>query len=178
MRRRRETKFLAARLAAFLAMLLPAALLAAAPGQSAGSNPTPRRAAPAQPAKPARCLDYQPSVVRLSGTLVTATYPGPPNFESFARGDRPDTFTFLVLSRPICVEADLRDPDMNPAEKSLARIQLVFTGIDDPGDPDIGKKAAKLIGKRVIVTGSLFGAENPGQHTPALLIVAALARAN
>lgn len=174
MRRGRESK----RLFALPVILLCGALLLRGqnPGAS-GSGSAGRRVAPAPAQKLPRCLSYQPAVVQLTGTLVTATYAGPPHYESLARGDHPETFLFLVLSRPVCIDADQRDPDINPQEKEIRRVQLIFTGIDDAGDPGIGRKAGKLVGKRVTVRGSLLGAQAPNQHTPVLLTVTALTRA-
>ncbi|MBI5888124.1 MAG: hypothetical protein HZB82_05355 [Deltaproteobacteria bacterium] len=37
------------------------------------------------------CLSYWPAKVRLTGTIVEKTFPGPPEFESIEKGDRPET---------------------------------------------------------------------------------------
>src|SRR5262245_14381421 len=65
------------------------------------------------------CLSYEPSVVKLTGTLVRKTFPGPPNYEDISRGDRPETYWLLVLSRPACVDADKAQPDLNPAHDDI-----------------------------------------------------------
>jgi hypothetical protein len=62
---------------------IPAALIAAtvlvstnsAMGQSTSLSP---------------CLSYEPAVVTLSGTLVRKTFPGPPNYKSVKKGDKPE----------------------------------------------------------------------------------------
>jgi hypothetical protein len=47
------------------------------------------------------CLSYEPSVVRLTGTIVRETFPGAPNYASVEQGDKPEVYWFLNLSRPI-----------------------------------------------------------------------------
>ena len=50
------------------------------------------------------CLSYEPSVVTLSGTLVRKTFPGPPNYDSVKKGDKPETVWFLDLREDVCVK--------------------------------------------------------------------------
>src|SRR5271169_3126831 len=62
------------------------------------------------------CLSYESSVVTLNGTIIRKTFPGPPNYESVRRGDKPEVYWLIVLSRPICVDKDELNPDLNPAQ--------------------------------------------------------------
>src|SRR5215472_6654357 len=122
-------------------------------------------------AQQSSCLSYDPSVVKLTGTLTRKTFQGPPNYESVRKGDRPETYWFLDLSQPHCVDADAIQPDLNPAQKGIRRIQLVFL------DQSSYKTYSKLLGKRVVATGTLFGEHTGHHHTPVLLTVKTLAAA-
>lgn|SRR5215471_10907545 len=121
--------------------------------------------------QPSSCLSYEPAAVTLTGTLTRKTFPGPPNYESVRKGDRPETYWLLDLSQPHCVDADAVQPDLNPAQKNIRTIQLVFL------DHSIYKTQANLVGKRVVVTGTLFGEHTGHHHTPVLLTVKTLAAA-
>src|SRR5215470_13099408 len=112
---------------------------------------------PAQAQNPAGCLPYEPSVVELTGTLIRETFPGPPNYESAQHGDAPEVYWLLRLSRPICVDADKTEPGLNPEQKDVRRIQLVFS------DAKVYKTQRALLGKGVLARGTLFGAHT-GHH--------------
>jgi hypothetical protein len=71
----------------------------------------------------AQCLEYEPKVVSLSGTLVRETLPGRPNYESVASGDAPETIWVLKLKAPICM---LAANDIDVSENSETEIQLVL----------------------------------------------------
>jgi len=117
------------------------------------------------------CLSYEPAVVKVTGTIISRTYPGPPNYESVRGGDEAETYWLLALPRPICVNqrepADLVDE----AKTNIHRIQLVF----------ISEEAyvtyRRLLGKRVVATGTLYGSFTGHHHTPVLLRVKSLVRA-
>jgi hypothetical protein len=118
------------------------------------------------------CLSYEPSVVQLTGTIIRKTFPGPPNYESVERGDKPEVAWLLVLSQPICMEQDRKDPDLNPAQMDIRKIQLVFR------DATAYQTQKELIGKKVLASGTLFGAHTGHHHTPILLTVNTLAKAS
>jgi hypothetical protein len=108
----------------------------------------------------ADCLSYA-GRVELDGMLVRRVYPGPPNYESVARGDRAETAWLLRLSRPACVAADARDPGgINLAVEDLREVQLVLT-------PEQLRRARA--GQRVALSGALFGAHTGHHRTPVLL---------
>ncbi len=113
------------------------------------------------------CLEYGPSVVTLKGTLARKTFPGPPNYESIRKGDRPETYWLVELAKPICVNEDQEDKELGPAYKDIRAIQLVV-------EPEVYKTHVELIGKYVLVTGTLFGAISGHHHTPVLLSVKTL----
>src|SRR5215831_8689740 len=71
------------------------------------------------------CLSYEPTVVKLTGTIISRTFPGPPNYESIKDGDGPETYWLLVLRRPVCVDQG-KPGEFNEAKKGIRRIQLAF----------------------------------------------------
>jgi hypothetical protein len=107
----------------------------------------------------AACLSYAEPAM-LEGRLVRRVFPGPPNYESIARGDRREVALILQLESPACVDADPADSSgFSPAIGRVSEIQLVAAGA--------GPKPAP--GARVRVTGHLFGAHTGHHRTPVLL---------
>ena len=91
----------------------------------------------------AYCLEYGTN--SLFGTLVRQTYPGPPDYKSFTRGDRPVVIWVLLVDPPICVV----DPDYRSPKESYAReVQLLL----EEGQYE---QYRELLGNKVVVTGDL-----------------------
>lgn len=110
----------------------------------------------------AACLPYDGRHV-LEGRLIRHTYPGPPNFESIADGDRKETYWLLKLRRPICVAASPHNADgLKGGAKDVTAVQLVVA-------PRDYKRHRRLIGQEVIATGTFFSAITAHHHTPILL---------
>ena len=107
---------------------------------------------------PQDCLSYDPATVTLRGKLRRSTFAGPPNYESIKKGDAPETYWILHLTRPICVSGD--EP-----EKNVSDIQLFLSEEQYARHKD-------LPGKRVIVSGKLWHASTGHHHTSVLLNVA------
>src|SRR5258708_3891032 len=113
------------------------------------------------------CLSYKPAVVTLTGTLVRETFPGPRNYESIRKGDKPETSWFLDLPMAVCVNEDRVEPDLNPAQKAVPEIQLVL-------QQEQYKQHKTLLGGKVVATGTLFGEHTGHHHAPVLLTVRTL----
>ena len=110
----------------------------------------------------ADCLTYT-GRVELAGVLASRTYPGPPNYDSIARGDRAETAWLLRLDRPACVAAQADDQTgFNVAVASVRAIQLVVT-------PEQLQRYRGRMGQRVALSGTLFGAHTGHHRTPVLL---------
>ena len=114
-----------------------------------------------------QCLSYEPAVVTLTGTLVRKTFPGPPNYESVKKGDKPETSWFLDLPESVCVNEDKIEPDLNPKQSGIHEIQLVL-------QPEQYRQHKGMIGRKVLATGTLFGEHTGHHHTPVLLAVRTL----
>ncbi len=131
---------------------------------------TKREGTPAQKTQAAKalaqntaCLSYEPSVVTVSGVIRKIDFPGPPQYESIAKGDTRETYLVLKLSQAVCTLADKNDIG-NEAESNVTEIQLVL----DPAKYD---KYRKLLSLPVNVRGTLFHAITGHHHTPVLLNV-------
>jgi hypothetical protein len=103
-----------------------------------------------------KCVSYEPEAVTLTGTIRRHTFPGPPNFESVAKGDQAERVWVLHLANPICVNASTD----SEKETGVSDIQLVLTKYDK-----------SLVNRRVAVSGTLFHAETGHHHTKVLLTV-------
>jgi hypothetical protein len=119
-------------------------------------------AAAAQPAVAvAECLHFEPAEVQLSGTLTARAFPGPPNYQSVAAGDRADRAFILVLDAPVCVEADLNSEINREAQAGIREVHIRWF----EGD------LASFVGKHVIVRGQLSTATIGHDRTPVVLDV-------
>lgn len=94
-----------------------------------------------------------------TGHLVNRIYPGPPNYESVASGDKPVTRWYLQLPWPACFAE----------HRHLTRFQLSLT----PQEVDSYRQ---FLGKEIRVKGTLEEGV-PGLHTTSLVVkVASLGR--
>lgn len=114
-----------------------------------------------------KCLRYEPEVVTFAGTLVRKTFPGPPNYENVKNGARAETYWLLDLTTSACVDEDTAAPDLNPAQAGVREIQLVL-------QLQQYARYKALVGKKIVVTGTLFGEHTGHHHTPVLLKVRSL----
>lgn len=112
----------------------------------------------------AGCKSYEPALVSLHGTLIQKTFPGPPNYRDIHKGDEPESIWLVTLDSPICVDEDKVQPDLNPSQKNVRKVQLVL-------NKEHSEQANALRGKRVVATGTLFGAHTGHHHTSVLLNV-------
>jgi hypothetical protein len=108
----------------------------------------------------ATCLTYA-SRVFVTGTLTRQVFPGPPNYESIARGDTQEIYYVLRFDRPTCVDQDPTDSQL-PGIKKLTEMQLVLTH-------EQYLQLEGKIGRKIGLSGTLFPAETGHHHTPVLL---------
>jgi len=109
----------------------------------------------------ARCLSYEPKRVTLTGEVVHRKLPGPPNYRSVVRGDRPESVYFVVLDQPVCVSADPTSRRNSRSHAGITEIQLLISPVE-------GSSAA---GKRKRISGTLSSAQSGYHRTPVLLTV-------
>jgi hypothetical protein len=106
------------------------------------------------------CVGYEPDTVEVTGTLERRVFPGPPNYESVARGDAREVGYYLRLDAPLCVSRNLDATNVPTA--GVRRIQLV---LDRAGYERLGPR----VGRYLTLTGTLFHAFT-GQHHAELLL--------
>jgi len=108
-----------------------------------------------------KCLEYG-ATVSLSGTLRSQVFPGPPNYESIKRGDRKETAIILTLMARVCTTDS--DPQVvDVPETGIREMQLVVTKNLH------WKTVRRLMGKRAVVTGTLFHVHT-GHHRTKVLV--------
>ncbi len=122
----------------------------------------------AMPSGQSACLKEGENV-SLTGSVSRETFPGPPNYESIAGGDAPETVWILTVAKARCVTEDSMEGGA-PYEvvKAATRFQLVFTS---------GAEYAKyrgLVGAVVVATGEMVVAHTGHHHTEALVAVKTL----
>jgi len=94
------------------------------------------------------CYHYRPASVSLTGRLIQRTLPGPPNYQSIARGDRPQVVDLLILETPICTIPDYKDSPNTDAFQGQDTVQVRRA-------ESTWRDAGRLTGRRVVVTGTL-----------------------
>jgi len=104
--------------------------------------------APARPGVADSCYHYRPAAVSLTGRLIQRTLPGPPNYQSIARGDRPQVVDLLILEAPICTIPDYKDSPNTDAFQGQDTIQVRRA-------ESTWREVRRLSGKRVVVKGTL-----------------------
>jgi hypothetical protein len=109
----------------------------------------------------AECLHFEPVEVELSGTLAAREFPGPPNYESVAAGDRAERAFILVLTKPICVEADPKSEINSEGQRGVRELHVWWP------DGDL----APFVGKAIAVRGRLSTAVTGHHRTPVILEV-------
>jgi uncharacterized protein DUF4431 len=106
------------------------------------------------------CLTYS-SRIYVTGNLERAVAPGPPSYESIARGDKPEIYWVIRFERPICVDPDPTDKE-NPGIAGIREIQLVLSREEYLA-------YERSLGKQVRLSGTLFPAHTGHHHTPVLM---------
>lgn len=112
------------------------------------------------------CLEYG-LTVSLTGKVQSRVFPGPPNYVSIKRGDLPETAFILTLTTPTCTTNKTAD-DIDVPETDIREVQLVIT------KPSDWKLIKRLLGKPVLITGTLFHSHTAHHRTAVLLDVAEL----
>lgn len=122
----------------------------------------------AQTAQDKDWLSYWPMVVELKGKLIIRWYYGPPNYGENPKTDSRELLPILVLSKPVNVRGS-PDPDAGPDRVSVEdvrKMELVLT---------IPHK--NIIGKNVVVKGTLFHGFTGHHHTDVLMKVESISLA-
>ena len=119
-------------------------------------------------AQEGQCLSYDPSEVRVSGTLDKMVVPGPPNYQSVRKGDMAETIWILTLDKPVCVTGNT--DDINEPEQNVTDLQLALEGNQFARIRRLGRKV------HVTAFGKLFHAHTAHHRTKVLLDVTEIKR--
>ena len=103
------------------------------------------------------CYRYLADTISLVGRLSWRVYPGPPEYESIARGDHPDTIAVLLVDHPLCVESS---KDWQ-SRANVKEVQLILP-------PNQYHWLLRLRGSKVTVRGYLRGADFGWHHLDVL----------
>jgi hypothetical protein len=108
-------------------------------------------------------LSYEPASVELKGTLRITEEFGPPNFGENPESDLKLEIPVLDLASPINVRADPNSDINDKSFKGVKRLQLVF--------PIGARNSKELVGRQVVVVGSLLQAHTAHHYTKVLFTV-------
>lgn len=114
-------------------------------------------------ARSEECLSYEPAKVKITGTIVRETFPGPPNYESIKGGDEIETFCILKPGKPVCVNGKEGD-DLDISETNVKALHMVFMESDC-------YRYRSLWYKKVSVSGMLYHGFNAHHRSRVLLKV-------
>ncbi len=116
-----------------------------------------------------RVLHYEPEKVTLKGKVVSRTFYGPPNYGENPKTDSRESQYILILDSAVDVVATGNDPT-DQTERGVRRVTLVVN--DFAAHP-----VRPLIGRRVLIEGTLFHAITGHHHTRVLITVSSIKRA-
>ena len=109
-------------------------------------------------------LEYEPAEVLLSGRLMQRVFPGPPNYESVAKGDEAEHAFILKLDHPVRVRQSTRDPDLNSEARDVRAIH-VGSMLDDEGDElAVARLMKSLVGRDVVIKAGLMRGHTGHHH--------------
>jgi hypothetical protein len=109
------------------------------------------------------CLDYEPAIVTIQGSVSLKPAYGPPGFGEDPKRDAREDYLALTLDAPVCMKASSEPHTDDVAEIEIKAMQLVFR------NGEAFKQTKQWIGKRISVTGSLSHGFTGHHHTTVLL---------
>jgi len=110
---------------------------------------------------PRSCVPDSAERGTLTGVVELRTYPGPPNYESTATGDKAETGLYLLLDGLSCTPARGDTVGVYTRE-DLEWIQLILT-------PEEYRQARQHLGQHVSITGVISPWETGHHHTLLIL---------
>ncbi|MBE0533665.1 MAG: DUF4431 domain-containing protein [Rhodospirillales bacterium] len=106
-------------------------------------------------------LDYDPTIVRLSGVIVIEAFYGPPGYGEDPESDEIVHAAILVLDEPVSVRGDPNELMNSESVGDIRRIHLANVG------PDVSAKTWR----HVVIEGTLFHSYTGHHRTPVLMWV-------
>ncbi len=115
------------------------------------------------------CLNYEPQKVKLEGFLNKKSFPGPPNYQDIKKGDEEEVYWLIKTAKPFCVNKSsyVEGDELH----GLSEVQLVVDELN------FYNSNRRLLGKKVILTGTLFPQITGHHKTEVLITVETLKKA-
>lgn len=110
------------------------------------------------------CLQSGSGQVSVTGTLIQKVVPGPPNYKSVNRGDRPTLRWMVRLQATVCVAGVATGHHEAPDVADVRVVELALP------DATIAKYS-DLVGKRVTVSGFVSTRQQGEQNAVVILDV-------
>jgi len=117
------------------------------------------------------CLNFGAEEVQLEGQLYEKSFPGPPNYEDFKKGDKKESYWFIKTTREFCVN-DTKDGWLGSLNNQ-SEVQLIL--LDSVFDFYTTKKS--FLKQNVIVKGTLLPQMSSQHRTQVLIIVKSIDKA-
>ena len=114
-------------------------------------------------------VNYEPSIVELSGKLKRETFPGHPNYESIKSGDEIETHYYLSLDQKIDVIKNTNDKSPRINDESVLNVKVLQLVISN--DSDWAKLKKVGVGASVKIKGTLFKRHTGHHHSRVLFEV-------
>lgn len=112
-------------------------------------------------------VNYEPSVIELTGKLKLETFPGAPNYESIKSGDEIETHYYLALDEKIDVVKSVNEKNTGINDETVSNVNILQLVIVNDSDWPKLKKIG--IGARVKIKGTLFKRHTGHHHSRILL---------
>ena len=104
------------------------------------------------------CPSCNGDEIEITGILKIEIFPGAPNYENIAEGDKPEKYWFVVLNKSVCFSPDT---EFLSEEVALTKMQLIF---------DSSEQQLKE-GKKYFIIGFTVPAHTGHHHSDVLLRV-------
>lgn len=114
-------------------------------------------------------VNYEPSVVELTGKLKLETFPGAPNYESIKSGDEVETHYYLSLEEKIDVIKNINDKVTSINDETVTNVNVLQLVVGNDSHWGLLKKAG--VGHSVKIKGTLFKRHTGHHHSRVLLEV-------
>jgi Domain of unknown function (DUF4431) len=115
------------------------------------------------------CLPYQPDTVHITGVMEQRMFYGRPNYGENPETDAKDWGYYVVPDAPVCTRGG-----SDPADDAMGDIRLVQLSLEPAGFAAV----PPLLGRRVRVTGTMYGAFTGYHHAPVVISILAVAPAD
>lgn len=119
-----------------------------------------------------KCFNYEPEKVQLEGQLYRKSFPGPPNYTDIKEGDKEEIYWFIKTTNEFCVNDNKDSWSGKLVDQSEVQLVLLSSVLD------FYTTKKSLLGRKVIVKGTLFPQMSGHHRTHVLITVESLEKAH